>query len=171
VVRFLIKRTKLIFEETKDEEFEDPDLDKAQQFNTLRSQLRFSTTPILLPTGAVALTHKSGDVLTDKSTDREISHELAVFSRDIGNQGLLFLLDREIDDINGRLSRLTNADSEIAKWDGMASQLFVVLLLLLFMCVCVCVQVSCEDSCVSSSVYAGCLLSRYMVTSLRITYA
>mmetsp|Transcript_15804 Transcript_15804/g.47443 ORF Transcript_15804/g.47443 Transcript_15804/m.47443 type:complete len:534 (-) Transcript_15804:77-1678(-) len=123
VVRFLIKRTKLIFEDTQDEDFEDPDLDKAQQFFTLRSELRFSTTPILLPTGAVALTHKSGDVVIDKATDREITHELDVFSRDIGNQGLLFLLDREIDDINGRLSRLTDAKTEISKWDDLSEEI------------------------------------------------
>ena len=51
--------------------------------------------------------------------EQEIDKAVEFFSREIGNQGLLYLLSEELEDINGRAGRLSSAHQEIAKWDDM----------------------------------------------------
>tara|TARA_R110002050_G_scaffold3858_1_gene19813 strand:+ start:175 stop:507 length:333 start_codon:yes stop_codon:yes gene_type:complete len=56
-----------------------------------------------------------------ESVKHEINLAVEFFSREIGNQGLLYLLNEELEELNGRAGRLTTAKQEIEKWADIES--------------------------------------------------
>jgi len=134
IVGFLIRRFPLIYPEEEeeraagitrgDDEADDgtmAELKQKQLATCLRSKFRFIKSNLHLPAYTL-ISNEAADV-QHKSVKMEIDLAVEFFSREIGNQGLLYLLNQELEELNGRAGRLTTAKQEIEKWADIETEL------------------------------------------------